>query len=362
MGPSAVLNMASGHTFGFYTAFRAIGSSFDLPYVTNGYEYLRQNRNLTWELDPFQAAIMSWGELGLHYSFRIGDPYDKAGITFGTNLKVLQGYQAGFIRNYSGSSYKIHSVDSMRLNTTKAVFGFTNNYFKDPTQANGIGLGIDVGAMLTLDYGSEDKPYDWRIGASFLDFGHIRFNKNTEVHNFLIKESVELTIKDFENINWNDPFVDGLRILNNKVYGKPDGSYTKDNFYMMLPAALQVQVDYAVRHDVFINALLLKRLTPFELMVERNDLLAITPRYESRWLGASLPISIVNFNTKQMRVGLAARLAFLTIGTDYLGSFVGKNNVNGVDFYMALKVNPFEIGKWYKKEKKRNPKARCFKF
>jgi Family of unknown function (DUF5723) len=360
LGPSAILNMAKGHTFGFFTAFRAIGSSFDLPYVANAYEFMRQDRSKNVKVDPFQAAFLSWGEFGLHYSFRIGDPYDKAGLTFGANLKYLQGYQSGFVRNYSGASYQILALDSIRISSTKTVFGFTNNALTNPTQVNGGGWGIDVGAMLTLDYGSEDKPYDWRIGASFLDLGQVRMAKNVEVHNFLVKESLDVTAKDFENINWSDPFSEGVRVLNNKVYGKPDESLTKNNYYIMLPAALQVQADYAVTKEFFINAMILKRLTPFDLMVERNDILAITPRYESRWLGLSMPISIVNF--KQPRVGLAGRVAFVTMGTDYLGSFIGKNNVTGTDFYMAVKVNPFQIGKWSKKEIKRNPKPRCFKF
>jgi hypothetical protein len=215
--------------------------------------------------------------------------------------------------------------------------------------------------MLTTE-GDEDKPYGWRLGVSFLDLGTMHMNKNVQVHNIIIKESADISTKDFTTINLKSDNVitEVMNRLSEQTMGDRSKSYYKNNFYVLMPAVMQITADYAVRKDVFINALLQKRVTPFELMLERDDLLAITPRYETRWIGASLPISLVNF--RQLHMGLAARVGFLTFGTDYLGSFFGKNNVTGTDFYMALKVNPFEIGKWTKREVKRNPNARCYRF
>lgn len=72
-------------------------------------------------------------------------------------------------------------------------------------------------------------------------------------------------------------------------------------------------------------------------------ILVVTPRFESRWWGASLPLSILNY--EQVRIGLAARLAFLTIGTDHLLSFVGQKKLSGTDFYLSLKINAFNLGR-----------------
>jgi hypothetical protein len=72
-------------------------------------------------------------------------------------------------------------------------------------------------------------------------------------------------------------------------------------------------------------------------------ILAVTPRFESHWWGASLPLSILNY--EQVRVGLAARLAFFTIGTDHLLSFLGQKKLSGTDFYLSLKINAFNLGR-----------------
>jgi hypothetical protein len=68
----------------------------------------------------------------------------------------------------------------------------------------------------------------------------------------------------------------------------------------------------------------------------------VTPRFEHRWFSASLPVSLNNWQS--VRVGFAARLGFLILGTDDFGGLFGQGNYNGTDFYIALKINPFNIG------------------
>ena len=65
------------------------------------------------------------------------------------------------------------------------------------------------------------------------------------------------------------------------------------------------------------------------------------PRFEHRWFGASLPVVIYNY--EKFRLGVAVRLAYLTIGTDHLVSLFKSNEFTGTSFYVALKFNPFNI-------------------
>ena len=74
--------------------------------------------------------------------------------------------------------------------------------------------------------------------------------------------------------------------------------------------------------------------------IRNTNLISVLKK--SRWLSASLPVSLLNY--EQVRIGLAARLAFLTIGTDNLGSFLGQKRLTGSDFYVALKINALKIG------------------
>jgi hypothetical protein len=68
--------------------------------------------------------------------------------------------------------------------------------------------------------------------------------------------------------------------------------------------------------------------------------LAVVPRYENRFVGVSLPVSL--FNYEDPRIGVAVRFYTMTIGTDRLGSLLGISNFNGMDFYFSFRFN---IGK-----------------
>ena len=94
---------------------------------------------------------------------------------------------------------------------------------------------------------------------------------------------------------------------------------------------------------VYVNGLLVQRIalggTP---ALRRNNLLAGSARFEHRWYGGGVSLSLLNY--KQLAVGFSARLAFLTIGSEDIGSLMGKRNLNSTDFYVGLKLNPFGLG------------------
>jgi hypothetical protein len=70
--------------------------------------------------------------------------------------------------------------------------------------------------------------------------------------------------------------------------------------------------------------------------------LAVVPRYEQRWFSFSLPIVLNDW--RSLRMGVAARLGFLYLGTDNVGSFFKKEKLTGGDFYAGLKINAFSLG------------------
>ncbi len=74
--------------------------------------------------------------------------------------------------------------------------------------------------------------------------------------------------------------------------------------------------------------------------VWRPAQIAVIPRYEDRFFGVMIPVSL--FDYKDPRIGLAVRVYSLTLGTDRLGSLLGISNFNGMDFYFSFRFN---IGK-----------------
>ena len=364
MGPSFVVNLSSGHSFGLFTSVRTVLNSNSLPRIFNPYEMQRTIYGKSFDIDPFKIKGLSWSEWGINYAYKIGGD-TEGGLAIGANVKMMKGLQGFFIHNFKGTTMTRLSKDTFQFDAMNGTIGFTTNYDDSPTQSNGRGIGFDIGALLTTS-ADDDRPYKWRLGASILDLGSIKMNQNTEVHELVSKEAYELSKFDFQNLNAQNPRADAIQRINQKAFGNPQATLKGNSMVFGLPSALQLQADYAFTKNIFLNGLLIQRIQASSTTLERDNLFAITPRYESRWLGASLPISV--FNYKQVRVGLAARLAFLTIGTEHLMSFMSNSNLYGTDFYMALKINPFKVGSLSSGKKGsggnwgKNKRVSCYKF
>ena len=69
-------------------------------------------------------------------------------------------------------------------------------------------------------------------------------------------------------------------------------------------------------------------------------MLAVSARYETKYLGVGVPVTLHNYTTPQ--IGLSFRLANLTIGSDNILPFFIKQDVNAADIYFSLKYTIFK--------------------
>jgi hypothetical protein len=127
-----------------------------------------------------------------------------------------------------------------------------------------------------------------------------------------------------------------LDTLSYKFYGDTTSAWAGDKFTLWLPAAFSAQFDYHIRDSWYINASLVYGFPIAKAAVMRPAELSITPRYETRWFEASMPVSL--YNWQLTRVGLAVRIYCLTVGTDKLGGFFHLNDFTGLDVYFSLKL------------------------
>jgi hypothetical protein len=341
--PSVQFNLESGHSFGVFVGQRAAVATREIPVVADPYEQLKIQLGQRTSIPPLRATGMTWGELGFNYAYQLGDN-TEGGLSLGVNVKFLRGNQGFFVENFDGTAVTRMTKDSTRVDALNVKAGFTNNFTDKVFSNNGSGLGIDLGAQFTIGSGtSDDRPYLCRFNATLMDLGRVSFRNNTEVHALKLTEPLKIDTKDYQNLDPNDPEGDALRRFNKAVFGKADSTRVGNYFAVNLPSAVSLQGDFAILENVFVNGLLIQRLPMPGYTLSRDNILAITPRYESRWFAASLPLNILNY--EQVRLGLAARLAFLTFGTDHLLSFLGQKRLSGTDFYLALKINAFTIGK-----------------
>jgi hypothetical protein len=204
------------------------------------------------------------------------------------------------------------------------------------------------------------------------DLGSIRFTDSAHWYHFESKTiNRGVGFQDINNIDKANGLPTALQDLNTLFVDKqnPIPFRQSNQFLMILPSRMHVFADYRVMDAptfdqtgaLFVQGLWVQpiRVAPGQVM--SDALFAVTPRYESRWWSASLPISV--YNWQQTRWGLSLRAAFLTIGSDYMSSLFYKGRFDGTNFYMALKINPFDMGKWNSNDRRGgNNSTKCYRF
>jgi len=358
-GPGAML-IWKDHAFGISTAVRSVTSIRKLPYDLANFMYLGLNykpqQNIDYQSDRrFSMTHMSWFEVGLSYAYKVyGKGYDR--LDAGISIRKLFGLTALYAV-VDNIDYIVPDDSTLQVNNLDATYGFSlpidysdhgAGMVTDPLIEGG-GWGFDLGVTYTrlkkihqeqfIDRLCEQEyeDYLYRIGVALIDIGGIRFKHRAQTYAIDNQSSYweNLTHFDFSTVNQL------MDTISYRFYGDPDATYTGDKFTMWLPSALSIQYDYHYRKNWYVNAAL---ILPFQLSnvsLAQPALLAVTPRYESRWFDISLPLSL--YNWYQVRLGLAFRIYLLTIGTEKLGPFLGFSNFNGMDFYFSLKI-PLEKG------------------
>ena len=127
-----------------------------------------------------------------------------------------------------------------------------------------------------------------------------------------------------------------LDTISYKFYGNNTEAYAGNSFTMWLPAALSAQVDYHLRKFWYVNASMIYGISIARNSVARPAIVAVAPRYETRWFEASMPVSL--YNWQAVRMGLALRIYWLSFGTEKLGGFLHFSDFTGLDFYASIKL------------------------
>ncbi len=358
MGPSFMIKLGSGHTFGIYTRARAAVEARGIPNSLSYYTFENVIEGESFSLPKFKVAGMTWTELGFNYAKEF---YTDNGIMgLGGSVKILNGYEAFYVNNNTNFEATRFPNDSIGTNRLDLAYGFTRSSVDAETfepQRNGGGVGFDLGAVWTIEESEDD--YKLKLGVSILDLGRINFKRNAESHVLQADGPEGFNTNDFDVVTSVD---EGTELLSELLLGEGSLSQNPDNFGIWLPTALSIQADYKIAPMVYANASLVQSIPMPGPALARNNILAISPRIEHRWFALSLPL--VWYNWQDFRVGTAVRLAFLTLGSDNLGSLVGRSNFTGSDFYLALKVNPFQFnfGGGGKYAKRGGKNVKCYEF
>lgn len=366
MGPSFYVRLNEQHTLGLLTRARFLGSANTVTSNLAYYQYDGRPFFQDFTVNPFHMGMMAWSEVALNYSYTM--PLDNGNLSIGATAKWLQGYEAIYLHNATAFTMSKLPGDSLAGSPIDFSFGFTDgNLYADPVkpQRNGNGWGLDLGVVFTQ---GDESGYNWKFSAALLDIGLISFKRHAQQHHVLTNTSVEIDTKGYNQFDGKEDLEGAIQLFSDQLLLDSAASLQGSQFGMWLPSALSVQADRRLLPSIYLNAALVQGFPLGKAVVQRGSLLALTPRYETRWWGASLPVSF--YNWQHLRVGLALRLAFFTIGTDHLGSIVQQKDFYGTDVYFAIKINPFQFtpkeDHWKPRKThshhRRGPSVRCYEF
>lgn len=365
--PSFVMNFESGHSLGIVSALRILAGSPEMPAISNYYLIKQASQGQTLGVDPFQIGGMSWAEVGLNYAYR-ANLENGDGLSFGLTVKYLMPNQGLSVNNYTTTRFGMPVAGTVRVDTTNVDVAFTNQTSNSQT-IKGNGFGVDVGAMW-VSQPDDQGNYQWKFGVSFLDIGSANFKHNSETHR--VKNSISFAVSeaDLVGLSANNATTEIFRRVGERTLGNANGTQTGTEFSLTLPTAMCLQGEYrllGVADDNFyVGGILVQRLVGSEgRAVVRPNIVAVTPRWETRWFSVMMPLSVLEW--RKFNVGLSGRVGFLVLGSDNLLSFFPQKELASGDFYVGLRLNPFNVGRWNNRDggggmRGRSKRVNCFSF
>lgn len=327
------------HGFGFSSRIR---QSFDFRRLPG--EVAQLLTNGTYDYDGLYGQVigvnkmfinqMAFLDLGFSYSNQF---YHFAHETMGAGITLK------YLMGFAGAGIKIDDLEYNVQNPLTTEFYTFNGTVASGTPGDGISGGSGVAVDLGFVYkktlhnvthyepyseASACEPYDYKykLSAAIVDFGYINFNKNA-------------TRQDVESSLSNTALDDGalqLSTFDQFVSSNFTNITTTDKFRMLTPAAINVMGDYNFENYYHLSGYVSQAFFRRNALgVKRPSVWAVTGRYQRKWFEGSGTISMMNFN--DLRLGVAARFGYLTIGTDKLISYLGVRDFYGTDFYFNLR-------------------------
>lgn len=398
-GPSFLFSIGPKHTFAIATRTRM------------GMQLLDLNEDLArimrWGTDPLEPAFSGPGSLeygklygqndftlnvnafaehSLTYSGLVhedGPNAFKAGLT----VKRLTGLYSAYFQNKPGGGVIVHRDDSIGLVNTSIQYAYVNENYYTASDANlsfskifmkdklGSGWGFDIGFAYEYRPDYENfrykidgkKKYDrsavkhkFRIAAAITDLGNINYNNSKWVGERVLPANVTLHMgsmdtlkKMFEDFGQENGDINGYDRMNENIAKLTGGFQSANNsFKTKLPATLNLQFDYNIVRNIFVNATYIQSLRKKGGVGMRHfTQLSVTPRIESKWFEAAVPI-LANNDFRSVNFGLFFRVGPLFFGSDRVGSLIfNTRNMYGMDVYAGISLSPLFS---YKRKKDRD--------
>lgn len=348
MGPSVMFNIAPKHSLAVYTRARAFINVIGVNgQVINDLAKDDMESFPEANVGSFNGVGNSWGELGISYAavlYQRGQHFLKGGIT----AKYLQG-----VANYhiQGNDVTMEFNEDLILpqnstytTTGTAVYGSSQDFAANSDldiNSKSRGFGFDLGLTYewrpeyTADRADindlkEVNKYKLRFGVSVTDLGSMKYAKG--VRNLYDLDET-FTQDDYDGYDNFDEFMEG-EFTPTPVAGTVR-SY--------LPTALHADVDWNIYKKFYLNATGDLGVVS-KTKLNQNSIanrVSVTPRYESKWFSAYVPISYMDYS-KQAQVGLGLRTGVFFIGSGSIVSNLVSKSSKAADIHLGFKIPVYQ--------------------
>ncbi|AOZ98377.1 DUF5723 family protein [Flavobacterium commune] len=348
MGPSVMFNIAPKHSLAIFTRARAFINVVDVNgQVINDVTKDNSSSFPEAQVGSFNGVGNSWGELGLSYAavlYQRGQHFLKGGIT----AKYLQG-----VANYHFKGTNItmayndtgSDLTSTYTTSGNAIYGSSQDFsLSSDVEINSSsrGFGVDLGLVYewrpeyTADRADindlkEVNKYKLRFGVSVTDIGSMKYADG--VRNGYNLGGV-FSQDDFDGYDSFDDFMEGEFGPGTTVNGA-----VKSN----LPTAIHADVDWNIHNKFYLNA-----NADFGVVsktkLNQNSIanrVSVTPRYESKWFSAYVPISYMDYS-KQAQVGFGLRTGVFFIGSGSILSNAVSKSSRAADIHLGFKIPVYQ--------------------
>jgi hypothetical protein len=325
--------------------------------IANMNQFLNDNENNTFKE---KLVSSSWLELYGTYSKTIWDD-ERGRLNAGITLRAMRGI-SGIYAQLTGGTVNRTDLNTLTVYSLAAgntQYAYSSNYdywhnnqstfqnLKDFVVHTRAGAAMDIGFEYLVKsqnvriYGDPDDYYDyeWKFGAAMLDFGENMYVYGTQSRNAGNPNSkatdVELNNK-FDNVGSLAQFNDSLATIVSSI-ATPTGRYKIWN-----PTRFEFNMDRMLPEHFALNANLTVNMSGIfgktRMMTSDFTLLAVTPRWETKSLGAYLPLQV----TTEGRVWLggAFKAGPLLMGVHNWANLFSKDKLQNGGFYLAIVIRP----------------------
>lgn len=290
-------------------------------------------------------------------------------LKVGGTVKLLMGLGSMYVKN-NGINFKVVGSDTVIINSSDFEVGHSNpdiinklangslGAVAPSLNLKGAGVGFDAGAIFEWRPKATEKiqsknKYLLKVGMSLMDLGKIRYSNN--VVTYSANNNTPVTFDNADGDSLSAAFKYGIDSGLNwvKGYARNYFNYTEGNstYSSSIPSSFSTQVDWNVIKWFYVGmnwtqSFVSKKSIGFR----KPSSIVILPRFESRIVEFTLPISVYNDYT-DFGLGAFLRLGPVYVGTDNLVKSVSKSSFNGYDFYFGISTG-IPAGK--KKKEKNN--------